>query len=79
MSHKKRGKEDLDHFTYEPSNHGPAGRPDIALRLVTVEQEQRRLDARRRVKRAVRKLDLERRLQAVFGASQPARNPDTLN
>ncbi len=61
-----------DHTTPEPSR-------TVTLRLVTVEQEQKRLDARRKQLRAARRLDQERRLQAVFGSWQPKRDRTTWN
>ena len=82
MSHKRDSLKDLDSTTYNHSErHSDRidGRPATELRLVTVEQEQRRLDTRRRVVRALRKLDRQRRLQAAFGSWQPRRDRTTLN
>ncbi len=75
MSHKKSDKrhsypvhsinQDLDPSTSKPTRA-------VDLSLVTVAEEQRRLDAARQRRRAAHRQSLSRRLDSVFG-SRPAK------
>ena len=80
MSHKKSDKRHSDpaNSINQDTDHSIPDRSRAAhLRLVTVAEEQRRLDAQRQNRRAAYQLDRNRRLDSVFGSPPtPRKTPD---